>query len=835
MERPIVHLICQAHIDPIWMWAWEEGAREAVSTFRTAADLLEEFPEYVFNHNESLLYEWIEEYDPPLFERIGQLVAAKRWNITGGWYLQPDVNLPAGETLVRVILEGRRYFAEKFNVRPPVAYNFDSFGHPGSLPQLLKQSGFEMYIHFRPTPRQLDLPGVPYQWQGVDGSEVIGLRPHDFWYCTHKAGMAEQQARQGIELARATGHDIFVPWGMGDHGGGATRRDLLFFRDLFAEMQGSDVEIRHSTPEAYLARIRQQFPSLPTHPGELQRTFAGTYTSVAPIKRQMREGEALLASAERWAAIAWWRLGWRYPQEALRDAWKRLMLNTFHDVLCGSLIEDALPGVNDLFGYSHDVARRIRTRAQHAVLPHLPASEGTIPFYVLNPHSTPMQAAISANFLSAYAPPPQRPAYALYDDTGSPVAFQTEGGPAVLSTSNWQPFIGFIADVPALSARRYEIRFEPAVAPVSDRLSVSEDTDGISVKNAWWELRFSRELAAPVALHSAETGSNLLQEPLRLYAMEDVAHAWGGENRARFNIPVSPFEALSPAEVGAFSGVEEQTGASLRIIAQGAVSVTVECLVGWQHTRASLRFTLYADLPYIDVDTRLYMQARRKSIKLVIPFDLPQTRAICEVPYGTAERAADATEHVCSHWVRLEAGACQAGVANNGQNGFDVSPDGVLALSLTRGGIHSSWEGDPGGKPIDTGKSYTFMDQEQIDTRFRILAGKDIAAALVAAALELNQPFERFFAYHIPTAPADQPKEAFLTVTPSSVKLGALKKAETTDALIIRLVETIGTPVTAEVRLENQPAREIAFKPFEIKTFRILRDGSWTETNLIED
>src|SRR5690606_36415956 len=113
-ERPIVHLFCNAHIDPVWMWAWEEGAREAISTFRTAVNLLGEFPEFVFSHNESLLYEWVEEYDPPLFERIQQYVKAGRWNITGGWYLQPDINLSGGETLVRLILEGRLYFQEKF-------------------------------------------------------------------------------------------------------------------------------------------------------------------------------------------------------------------------------------------------------------------------------------------------------------------------------------------------------------------------------------------------------------------------------------------------------------------------------------------------------------------------------------------------------------------------------------------------------------------------------------------------------------------------------------------------------------------------------------------------
>lgn len=281
--KPIVHLICNAHLDPVWKWPWEEGAREAVSTFRTATDLLEEFPEFVFNHNESLLYEWVEDYDPPLFARIQALVAAGRWNISGGWYLQPDVNLPGGETLVRCILEGRRYFAEKFNVRPPVAYNFDSFGHPSSLPQLLLQSGFELYIHCRPHERQLDLPTPLYRWRGADGSEVLVVRPPGVWYCTPNSLFtpseeikvsAFDQARIGIAQARETGRDVIVPWGLGDHGGGATRADLLAFREILAEMRDSDVIVQHSTPEAYLERVRA-YDDIPVYEGELQRTLAG--------------------------------------------------------------------------------------------------------------------------------------------------------------------------------------------------------------------------------------------------------------------------------------------------------------------------------------------------------------------------------------------------------------------------------------------------------------------------------------------------------------------------------------------------------------------------------
>ena len=836
-RRPIVHLICTAHIDPVWMWGWEEGLRETISTFRTAVTLLDEFPEFVFNHNESLLYEWVEEYDPPLFDRIKALVSSGRWNITGGWYLQPDLNLPGGETLARVILEGRRYFAEKFGVRPPVAYNFDSFGHPNSVPKLLKQSGFAMYIHCRPVEAQMALPAPFYRWRSADGSEVLVVRPDTGWYGTPHPGQAQEQAERGIKIARETGMDTIVTWGLGDHGGGATRADLLAFREMLRQYADSDVELRHSTPEAFLERIQPHIPDLPVVEGELQRTLSGTYTSVGTIKRQMRAVEALLTSAERSAAMAWWRFDRPYPADHLREAWKRLMFNTFHDVLCGSLRESAIPGVMAMFGYAEDTARRIITKAQSALLPHVPPQPDTIPIYVFNPHATPVQAPVGLNFLSAYAPPPERKPFRLIDDQGRIVPHQETGGDNVLiDEGTWQPFCGFTADVPALSVRRYEVRFESSPATPMP-FQVDETEDGLTLVTPFFHAYFDRQEAALAQLTEKTTTRAILTDSVRLFSMHDVSHGWGGETRVVFNQPVAPFAALAPESVGDFVGMEGVAGKALRVIAQGAAWITVECLVGWQHTRASIRHTFYADLPYIDIDVRLYMQARRKMIKLQIPFALPGCRVTAEVPYSTASYPADATEYPYARWLRLENDGAQVGVANSGQNGFDVSGDGVLNLSISRGGTHCAWsESD-----VPTEKSYTFMDQTQLDTRFRLITphgqAADFDAQVLSAALTLNQPLEGFFSYFPPSAPenAQAVYPPFLQVEPASITVGALKKAEADDALIVRLVESLGREVVARITFEGGEVKTIPFAPFEIKTLKLTRDGAWTAVNLIEE
>jgi alpha-mannosidase len=177
------------------------------------------------------------------------------------------------------------------------------------------------------------------------------------------------------------------------------------------------------------------------------------------------------------------------------------------------------------------------------------------------------------------------------------------------------------------------------------------------------------------------------------------------------------------------------------------------------------------------------------------------------------------------------------GIANNGQNGFDVNMEGTLNLSLTRGGTHCAWS----ETDVPTEKSYTFMDQRQIDTRFRLLADRtaddSVPPQLIPAALTLNQPFEAFFTYFPPSLPAAaSPKpKPLLQIIPETVVLGALKKAELDEALIVRLVETIGQPVMARVKLEGTKEQEVELGAFEIKTFLIARDGHWTPVDLVEE
>ena len=188
MEKKTLYLICNAHLDPVWLWNMEEGISAALSTFHTAADFCENYDGFVFNHNEALLYQWIEEYDLPLFERIQKLVKAGKWHIMGGWYLQPDCNMPSGESFVRQIRSGQEYFREKFGVTPKTAINFDPFGHSRGLVQILKKAGYHSYLFGRPSEGDCPLGGDDIIWEGFDGSQILGHRTREgynslMWCC----------------------------------------------------------------------------------------------------------------------------------------------------------------------------------------------------------------------------------------------------------------------------------------------------------------------------------------------------------------------------------------------------------------------------------------------------------------------------------------------------------------------------------------------------------------------------------------------------------------------------------------------------------------------------
>jgi alpha-mannosidase len=218
MKKPLI-LICNSHIDPVWLWEWEEGLAETISTFRTAVKFCEMHNDFVFCHNESLLYEWVEKHDPLLFERIRQQVIEGRWHIMGGWYVQPDCNMLLGESVVRQIYTGKKYFSEKFGKEPHTAINFDSFGHSRGLVQILAAAGYDSYLFCRPDNKFLDLPDGNFQWLGFDGSTILAHRAAGHY--NSQFGLAGEKVKKWlINPVNNSKESGILLWGIGNHCGG---------------------------------------------------------------------------------------------------------------------------------------------------------------------------------------------------------------------------------------------------------------------------------------------------------------------------------------------------------------------------------------------------------------------------------------------------------------------------------------------------------------------------------------------------------------------------------------------------------------------------------------
>lgn len=214
-KEPQVHLVCNAHLDPVWLWNWPEGLGAALSTFRVAAEFCEENDTFIFTHNESILYQWVEEHDPALFRRIQALVKAGKWKIMGGWYLQSDCNMPAGESIVRQILVGYEYFKEKFGEKCQVAVSLDCFGHSKGLVQILQKAGYTGYVFMRPDPGTGLLDDLPqgFCWEGYAGSRIVGYRLNTPYNTL--IGQAAPDIDAYIKNKFDGKHDLMRLWGIG--------------------------------------------------------------------------------------------------------------------------------------------------------------------------------------------------------------------------------------------------------------------------------------------------------------------------------------------------------------------------------------------------------------------------------------------------------------------------------------------------------------------------------------------------------------------------------------------------------------------------------------------
>jgi alpha-mannosidase len=809
-QRRTMHMVGNAHIDPVWLWQWPEGYQEVRATFRSAIDRMEEYPDFVFTCDSVLYLEWIEQSDPELFEAIRKRVAEGRWKVVGGWWIEPDCNIPAGESFVRQALYAQRWLLDRFGMLCTVGCNVDPFGHSASLPQLLRKSGMDAYMFLRPGPHEMALPNQYFWWESADGSRVLAYRiPNEYGTPGTDIGGHIDKA---LALMPPGEPELMILYGVGNHGGGPTKANLDSIRRLDAADGLPRLPLSH--PRAFFDAVRDR-PDTPVHAGELQHHGVGCYSAHSGVKRWNRRAENLLQRAEKWASVAGTAAGVPYPLAELTEAWKLVLFNQFHDILAGTSIAGAYEDSRDQYGHAASIAATAFNRAVQSISRQIdiPAEPDMYPLVVFNPHLW----AVTEDVEFEFGGFPGGVAARMVDDEGTPVPVQRTRSQATLGGSRGR--LVFRADLPPLGYRVYRLLpgAGPATAPEPVRAT------GTTLENEHLIVEVDPATGWLRRLHDKATGTELAPAEPRPHAVvvDDPSDTWGHRVRAY------------DREIGAFRCVRAA------VVEQGPVRAVLRVESVYERSTLVEELVLSAGARHLEIRTVVDWHERLRLLKLRFPTALENATATHEIPYGHLVRPADGGEEPAQAWVDVSGtlpGGRPAGlsVLNDSKCGHDVR-GGDIGVTALRSPVYA-WH-EP--KVLDEDGLYEYLDQGRQEFRHRLVphAGDWRTAGTSRLAAQLNQPaYPLLESYH--PGPLPQ-RRSFVSVTEgASVQLTVVKYAEDgTGALVVRAVETAGQATRARIDLPLVGRTiEARFGPAEIKTFRVpLETGAEiTETDLLE-
>lgn len=817
------YIICNAHLDPIWQWEWEEGAAEALSTFRIAADFCEQYEDYIFCHNEVLLYNWIEQFDTDLFARIQELVKRGKWHIMGGWHVQPDCNMPSGESFVRQILSGRKYFLEKFGKAPHVAINFDSFGHSRGLVQIMAKSGYRGYIHMRPQPQHLSLPASDYTWVGYDGSKVVGIRP-DGWYSTPKGRAAEYI---GYTVNKCPDGDINMRlWGIGNHGGGPSKKDLEDLKVLKTELKENDIELIHSTPEEYLAEAIK-YHDLPEFSESLWCWAVGCYSSQIRVKQKHRTAENIYYLTEIMCSHAASEGLIEYPFKELSDAMYDIMTVEFHDVLPGSSIQPAEEMGIRMMDHAIEILTRLKAKVFFALASgQKKADSDKIPIFVYNPYPYEITEDIVCEFnlwdqdRNLYFMKPM-----VYDKNGKIIPSQCEKEYSTIPI-NWRKRVVFRATLSPMTLNRFDCAFE--TLSTRPTLNAVEGNGYFILNRGGTTIKINTTTG--LVDEYIKDGKNYVENgAFGLEVFNDDFDPWGMMVTA-FKEKVGEFNLLTPAEAKEFLYLENEIP-SVHIIEDGDVQTIVEAVFGYKNSFAVLKYIL-GENGDLKLNVRVNWGEKQRLLRLNIPTTLKDSICVGEQPYGEERLKDDFEENVSQKFIYVSNDSDALVAINNGiyASCFD-GRSGNLKYTLLRSASYCA-------HPVDDrvvmpqDRYMPYIEQGERDFSFMFCIGKkdELKPNIARKAQHFNmRPMALSF---YPTGIGSVPASPLKLSDTECITINAFKKADCGDGYIIRLFNP--TSDTQQCKLSFYDTETtLNFGTYEIKTIRFA-DNEFTETDLIE-
>jgi len=784
-----LHLIGNAHIDPVWLWRWQDGYSEVLASWRSALDRMKEYDDFTYTSACAVYYQWVEKTDPEMFAEIQQRVKEGRWNIVGGWFLQPDCNLPCGESFARHTLIAQRYFKEKFGVTARTGYNVDSFGHNASLPKILRAGGMDRYVFMRPSKTEKTLDSDLFTWESDDGSRVSTYRiPTDYNVIAEK----QDQIDGLVDAIRKDGLPRMLFVGIGNHGGGPSSELVRYLKELNLPDGG------FSTPDTYFDQVETQ--KVPTIREELQHHARGCYSTVTYIKEMNRKCEANLLAAERLCLLAQNLTDYKYPQKALRKGWKNILFNQFHDILAGCSIESSFRDASYLYGETMSITEQAINEAVQAICRKIDtgaASETAIkiphegrlvweneaigtPIVVFNPHPFPVKEMILRRINASR----------ITDEQYREIPFQYVRWEQTNGEKMDNYAVVFEADVPALGYRVYRAFLTKEQIASFPSLSVTEHR----LENRSLCVEFDPATGEIRKITDKISDKVLAQGGMEAILTDETECDTWAHNQ--FDL----------GEIcGTFGNPE------FRILEQGPVCATLRVTTRCGSSTLIRDYTLTADSDKIAVATTVDFHEKHKALK----FTFPASKSVqCEIPFGTITRNLNNGEDPFGKWFRSE-GLC---IANDGKYGYD-STDSQIRMTVLRGAIFA----DHYGVRDDRCR---YMDQGEHRFTYEIFPFRTVVDAQRRAEV-LNMPLravnETFHRGPLPLTYRGFSSDA------ENLLVSAIKKSEDGTESILRVYEAEGKDTTATLELMGRKI-SASVPAFAIRTV----DESGTPMNFME-
>ena len=819
LETATFHLSGNSHIDAAWLWPWTETVDVVRRTFSTALQLMNEYPGYTYTQSAAAYNEWMAEKYPSMNAEIKRRIQEGRWEIVGGMWVEPDLNMPDGESLVRQLLVGKRWYKQAYGVDVRIGWNPDSFGYNWQLPQIYKKSGIDYFVTQKMEWNDTNqLPFKLFWWQSPDRSKVLAYFPHGY------GNEDLRPLRLADDLAaarqRSTGmNDMMDLYGVGDHGGGPTR-SMLDEGFHWAAPDAASVaadggvpvtpKYEFGTAQSWFSSVEKQIApespvwnyqliakgytapaavagktAIPTWDSELYFEYhRGVLTTQAMHKHNMRTAEEEMLNAEKFSSIAW-LYGASYPADELTEDWKKVLFNQFHDLAAGSGIAAIYKDAQKDYDWVRMSTDGISGAALQAVAERVDTAEKEseeFPIIVFNPLGWSRSGSVTVKL--------QLPTSGTA--TSYPIRGQQDDG-------NWESHARVLSrdletgevslavpvlSVPPLGYKVLWVRASPRI--FRSEMGIGRAgmiPNGISLENEFVRLTVDKNTGCITSVIDRRSGSEVLAADAcgnQLQFFKDTPKQYDA-----WNVDPGTLD-VKPAAIAEADSVEE--------VAPPGMPDAIRVNTHWGSSKFEQTISLALNSDIVDIDNDIDWHEKHVLLKAAFPLAVTSDFATYEIPYGTIERPTTRNnsfekaqfEVPAMRWADLSGaepdGKVQGlSILNQDKYGYDAVGN-VLRITLLRS---PTWP-DP--------------DADQGEHHFHYAlyphAGTWKDALTVRHGWEYDYPLQAVVTTaHAGSLPAEH---SFASVSPDNVVLTAVKKAEDANALIFRVYEWAGKETTAE-------------------------------------